>query len=599
MMSSLLVNGGRKVALLSSSAGVSAGTTITSTVPVLLAVAPRQVVAKLHGQAPRFFITAAETSATIHKTLQRYRQNGSKLYARYILATLALSAANAKSMRNSLSQCEGDLKPRPAEWGRAGNILEEIAQKELDDYKAGLGQTRVTRLWHAAIRMITLGALASPLVILAPLSKFSPTIEEYAWTYALWSVETAGPTFTKLAQWATTRSDLFPAEFIAHFAKLQDRTIGHAWKHTDDTLREALGDNYADRIDILASSQNTPIGSGCIAQVYKGTLKQPSGLFPAGTEIAIKVQHPGIQDKVFVDFYLLNKIATFLEKLPKLNLDYLSIRDSVLQFRSIMIPQLDLTCEARNLTRFTRDFANEEGVVFPQPIMDVTSKQVLVETFLHGEPILNYITPLKGAEPKSDDDKQALAAQGLEMVMKMIFLNDFVHGDLHPGNILIDRYGSRKEKLKLCILDCGLVVEMGEREHKNLVAILGALVKRDGYLAGELMIDTAKKCQADEQDVVTFCEGLERICSDDADHNFLEKVGDYLAEICYLACVHKVKLEASFINAALACEIMEGIATSLYPTMEVQSIALPMVIKAEVMHGMRKINKPKWFDNTK
>ena len=69
--------------------------------------------------------------------------------------------------------------------------------------------------------------------------------------------------------------------------------------------------------------------------------------------------------------------------------------------------------------------------------------------------------------------------------------------------------------------------------------------------------------------------------------NFLESVGDYLADICYLACKHKVKLEASFINAALACEIMEGIASTLYPDMAVQKIALPMVVKAEMMHGLR------------
>ena len=62
--------------------------------------------------------------------------------------------------------------------------------------------------------------------------------------------------------------------------------------------------------------------------------------------------------------------------------------------------------------------------------------------------------------------------------------------------------------------------------------------------------------------------------------NFLESVGDYITDICYLACKHKVKLEAAFINAALACEIMEGLASSLYPDMKVQSVALPMVLKA-------------------
>jgi len=163
------------------------------------------------------------------------------------------------------------------------------------------------------------------------------------------------------------------------------------------------------------------------------------------------------------------------------------------------------------------------------------------------------------------------------------------------GNILVQRYGRDRSKLRLVVLDCGLVVEMGEREHKNLVAILGAMVKRDGIRAGKLMIDTSKRCQASEEDVRLFCEGIEKICRDDEENNFLEKVGDYLADICYLACKHKVKLEASFINAALACEIMEGIATSLYPDMKVQGIALPMVLKAEVMHGMKKMKRPSFF----
>ena len=130
---------------------------------------------------------------------------------------------------------------------------------------------------------------------------------------------------------------------------------------------------------------------------------------------------------------------------------------------------------------------------------------------------------------------------------------------------------------------------MGEREHENLVKILGAFIKKDGLLAGQLMVDTAKRCQASPLDVRLFCNGIQQIIIDDEENNFLENVGDYLAEICHLACKHKVKLEASFINAALACEIMEGLASSLYPDMLVQNIALPMVLKAEAMHGIKKI----------
>jgi aarF domain-containing kinase len=58
--------------------------------------------------------------------------------------------------------------------------------------------------------------------------------------------------------------------------------------------------------------------------------------------------------------------------------------------------------------------------------------------------------------------------------------------------------------------------------------------------------------------------------------NFIENVGDYITDICYLACKNHVKLEAAFINAALAVEIMEGIAASLYPELRVQQVALPL-----------------------
>lgn len=63
-----------------------------------------------------------------------------------------------------------------------------------------------------------------------------------------------------------------------------------------------------------------------------------------------------------------------------------------------------------------------------------------------------------------------------------------------------------------------------QSDHKNLVEILGAFIKRDGLLAGKLMVDTAKHARATDEDVKIFCDGIERICTDDLDNNFLEKV---------------------------------------------------------------------------
>jgi aarF domain-containing kinase len=146
-----------------------------------------------------------------------------------------------------------------------------------------------------------------------------------------------------------------------------------------------------------------------------------------------------------------------LEDLPYLNLGYLALADSVRQFRDMMLPQLDLTLEANHLNRFNRDFSNDETISFPHPLSGLTTPRVLTETYVDGTPIMDYIKAPK-------EVRRELALMGLDATLKMIFLNDFLHGDLHPGNILVGEIPGKPGKLQLHLLDCGLVVEMGPQQ---------------------------------------------------------------------------------------------------------------------------------------
>lgn len=139
--------------------------------------------------------------------------------------------------------------------------------------------------------------------------------------------------------------------------------------------------------------------------------------------MAVKVQHPDIWSKVCVDFYIFRKVADFIESFPYSNLKYLSIGDTVKQFRDVMVPQMDLTLEANNLKNFNRDFANDDQINFPKPLNELTTSQVLVETFCGGKPVLEYTKP----ETPLAERKQ-LAELGLRMTLQMIFLNDRLHG---------------------------------------------------------------------------------------------------------------------------------------------------------------------------
>ena len=357
-----------------------------------------------------------KTGSNVHSqrllkdSLDRIRRNVSRLRTRRLIE-VALASMAAQEFRARMEQ----VVDRPHDWKNW------TRRDWADELMESLGTSKIQRFLTSLNRLAQLSLLATPLLVMAPCACVSDTVHQYSWKYALWGIEKAGPTFVKWFQWATTRQDLFSPEFCQYFGKLRDQTRGHAWEFTDLLLKEDLGPLTSKLV-----LETTPIGSGCIAQVYAGTLTEAVGQFPPGTKLAVKVQHPHIWDKVCVDFYIMDKVALFLEGLPYLNLRYLALVDTVRQFRDVMIPQLDLTLEAKHLNRFNRDFASIDRVNFPVPLKDLSTKRVLTETFLPGVPILEY-------SKKSETDRKDLANLGVETTLRMIFLHDFLHGDLHPG----------------------------------------------------------------------------------------------------------------------------------------------------------------------
>ncbi len=218
-----------------------------------------------------------------YQLLTRWKRNFNRLYARRILE---LAAASAATMRFR-SEMEAAMIEKPEKWQNwQAKDWEETAL-------SSVGESRIKRVWMAVSRVASLAFLWAPMVVLYPLSNVNDRAKDAAWSYALWGIEQAGPTWVKLVQWATTRQDLFSPEFCQYFGKLRDETEGHPWADTERILREELG-SAMDALEL----DTTPIGSGCVAQVYRGKLLEPTPVYPKGTKLAIKVQHPGIWHKV-------------------------------------------------------------------------------------------------------------------------------------------------------------------------------------------------------------------------------------------------------------------------------------------------------------
>lgn len=121
-----------------------------------------------------------------------------------------------------------------------------------------------------SLRALILLLKFGPLLLLSPLTLLSTYWASHWLDALLWVTETSGPTFIKLGQWASTRRDIFSQQFCERFSKLHIQVRPHSWPHTKQCLRRAFGDSWW---DVLVFESKEPVGSGCIAQVYRGWAK--------------------------------------------------------------------------------------------------------------------------------------------------------------------------------------------------------------------------------------------------------------------------------------------------------------------------------------
>lgn len=446
---------------------------------------------------------------------------------------------------------------------------------------------RIKHWLRVALHLGKLVTLAFPLALTAPVilatRSVAPSIEQQWWEYALWSAQYVSPALMKFLQWASTRRDLFPASFCDRFARFHEQAPTHSWYQTEEALRMAFG---ADWRSIMEVSKQ-PIGSGCIAQVYRGRL------LATNEDIAVKVIHPHVKALVELDLDLMRSAVKLIEAIPRLR--WLGGSDSVEEFASIMNRQLNLRTEAENLVLFREHFAKRKGLRFPVPNMDYTTESVLVESFETG---LHFseISQLDTARRK------AVAHVVLESYLRMVFIDNFAHGDLHPGNLLFDvqKEGSNAHKSSgthatagVVAIDAGIVTKLDPVDLRNFVELFHAVASGDGYKAGELIVSRSKEykkklangelSQQKCEDIESFCRGMERIVSNALGWKLmLEKVhvGTLLREVMELCCTHEVKLEGKYASIVISIAVLEAVGRKLDPEIDVLKVARPIIAQS-------------------
>ena len=297
------------------------------------------------------------------------------------------------------------------------------------------------------------------------------------------ALEEGGVTFTKLGQLLSTRRDLLPEEFIAELAQLQDRAEPAPWEQVEEVIAQSLG---APTEKVFAELQPEPAAAASIAQVHKARLREGEGL---GTEVAVKVQRPGIRATVEQDLDILLRLAVRLEDRARWA-RAVGTADVARGFAAAMREELDFRVEARNMIAVAASWAGQQRgaagntpVVLPALHERLSTEHVLVIEWLDG-------VNLRAAGPLIESrglDRAELARVLLHSMVYQITEAGVFHADPHPGNILLLTDG------RLAMLDFGSVGRLDTQQRFALQALLLALGRGDPAALRDALLDLVSR----------------------------------------------------------------------------------------------------------
>ncbi|KAL7102954.1 hypothetical protein ACP275_08G150600 [Erythranthe tilingii] len=430
------------------------------------------------------------------------------------------------------------------------------------------------------LRALFLAVLFTPSLAMAPFAdSFGPEFRKLWLKVVHQTLEKAGPAFIKWGQWAATRPDLFPRDLCTELSKLQTKAPQHSFAYTKNTIERAFGRRIS---EIFDDFEEEPVASGSIAQVHRASLRSKyPGRKIKPMLVAVKVRHPGVGESIKQDFEIINIVARISNLIPALN--WLRLDESVQQFGVFMMSQVDLAREAAQLSRFIYNFRTWKDVSFPKPVYPLVHPAVLVESFEHGECVSHYVDELGG----NDRVKSALAHIGTHALLKMLLVDNFVHADMHPGNILVRVARSKpsgknlfKTKPHVIFLDVGMTAELSRNDRVNLLEFFKAVARRDGQTAAESTLRLSKKqnCPKPEAFIKEVKESFEFWGTREGD---VIHPAECMQQLLEQVRRHRVNVDGNVCTVMVTVLVLEGWQRKLDPDYDVMHTLQTLLLKAD------------------
>ena len=281
------------------------------------------------------------------------------------------------------------------------------------------------------------------------------------------ALEELGPTFIKLGQILSTRSDILPPDYLQELAKLQDAAPSVPGATIRELIRQELGANPE---ELFAEFESEPLASASIGQAHTATLQD-------GTPVVVKVRRPDVVAKIEEDLEILQNLATQASRRWDAAADY-NLTGIAAEFAQTLRAELDYLQEGHNAERFAENFASDPDVHIPRVFWATTTSRVLTLERIIGMKVNDL-----DALDRAGIDRQALAKRAAGVAVKMVFEDGFFHADPHPGNLFIEPDG------RIGLIDFGMVGQVDEKLRGQLGVLLTALIRNDADRVGAALLD--------------------------------------------------------------------------------------------------------------
>lgn len=381
-------------------------------------------------------------------------------------------------------------------------------------------------------------------------------------------LEELGPSFVKIGQTLSTRSEILPQAYCDELALLQTKVAPLSF----DQILYALQDIFGDKLySTFSEIDSKPLGSASLAQVHKAFLK-------SGEEVAIKVQRPGVRETMAQDIDIMRQLARGVVRFAKGELLF-DAQDVVEEIWNTFLEETDFEREAENLELFRKLNKDVMYIDCPHVYRNLCSEQCLVMEYVEGIPIYQHERLRQAGY-----DLNEIGEKILDNYATQILDHGFFHADPHPGNIII-REG------KIVYIDLGLMGRLTPTERSGFNAIVKAVGLQNPVKLKDALLAFAVAKDEENIDHPRMIADLDLLLGSYASGDVADlDIGAMLADVLALTRACKVTLPPSITNVSRGIVTIEGTVADFIPNDSIMGI-----INAHILRSSDPVERTKEY----